>query len=355
MLGLGKRCSALGVAIMISLLAGLPVAAGPFSRVIVFGDSLIDSGNVQALSLQFGEEDPTPAALGYYQGRFTNGPTYADLLSQRLTGEELTPTFPYPAPGGAPPEARNLNFGYGGAQVIQGADPVPDVAEQVAAYAALPAAGDPNALYIINIGGNDLFQVIAEGFPSTTPDYLASITARIADQVALLDQIGARHILVTSAPPVQGVPLYNGLPADEQAEVRAGARAIADQFDLLLLAALNDLELEAKLSVFDYLDLYDAFVLDPTAFGFPAGVDIKNSCLTVQTPSPDIDCSNFLFFDDMHPTAEAHAVIAREIAALVLPVPEPAAAGMILLGMAALAARRRRSAASPPFDQAQYC
>ena len=94
MLGLGKRRGALGAAIAVSLLTGMPAAAGPFSSLIVFGDSLIDSGNVQAVAAQLGEEDPTPAALGYFEGRFSNGPTYADLLSQELTGSGLSLTFP---------------------------------------------------------------------------------------------------------------------------------------------------------------------------------------------------------------------------------------------------------------------
>ncbi len=68
MLGFGKHRSALSTVIALSLSTAVPAAAGPFSGVIVFGDSLIDSGNVQAASAQLEEEDPTPAALGYFEG-----------------------------------------------------------------------------------------------------------------------------------------------------------------------------------------------------------------------------------------------------------------------------------------------
>ena len=46
--------------------------AAPFSNIYFFGDSLSDSGNISALSLGLYPGAP------YYQGRFSNGPTWAE-------------------------------------------------------------------------------------------------------------------------------------------------------------------------------------------------------------------------------------------------------------------------------------
>ena len=46
-----------------------------YSSLTVFGDSLVDAGNIRKLG--FGA-DP---AQGYFDGRFTNGYDYTDLLS----------------------------------------------------------------------------------------------------------------------------------------------------------------------------------------------------------------------------------------------------------------------------------
>ncbi|MCA9266208.1 MAG: hypothetical protein KDA60_20250, partial [Planctomycetales bacterium] len=61
------------------LLVVKSTVAAPFSRIVVFGDSLLDAGNVQAMSS--GELPPWPA---YYQGRWTNGPVFSDYLAERL-------------------------------------------------------------------------------------------------------------------------------------------------------------------------------------------------------------------------------------------------------------------------------
>ncbi len=52
-------------------------AASAYSDIFVFGDSLSDSGNVFAATGGF---PPAP----YYDGRFSNGPTYAEDLAGML-------------------------------------------------------------------------------------------------------------------------------------------------------------------------------------------------------------------------------------------------------------------------------
>src|SRR5438045_2065282 len=58
--------------------------AGPFNNLVVFGDSLSDVGNIaQALFIN------TPGPY-YWNGRFSNGPVYAESLA---TGLGFTPRY----------------------------------------------------------------------------------------------------------------------------------------------------------------------------------------------------------------------------------------------------------------------
>ncbi len=59
------------------LVAAAPAMADPqdYSRFVAFGDSLSDSGNyTKNLGL-------TAVGPGYYPGRFSNGPTWAEILA----------------------------------------------------------------------------------------------------------------------------------------------------------------------------------------------------------------------------------------------------------------------------------
>ena len=73
-----------------------------YTSLTVFGDSLVDAGNIRALGLG------ANPAQGYFMGRFTNGYDYTDLLSIALFG---TPTMP-----SLGPLAGGTNFAYGGAR-----------------------------------------------------------------------------------------------------------------------------------------------------------------------------------------------------------------------------------------------
>jgi hypothetical protein len=64
------------------LLLSLPAAALPFSNLYVFGDSIVDAGNLQVVT---GGTTPAPG-VGYFDGRFTNGINPADSLSLAITG-----------------------------------------------------------------------------------------------------------------------------------------------------------------------------------------------------------------------------------------------------------------------------
>ena len=116
--------------------------AGPFTGLVVFGDSLSDIGNIA--------QSPfinTPGPY-YSNGRFSNGPVYAESLA---TGLGL-PTLVRSTNGGN-------DFAYGGAKTTGTGFPdnlfVKDIDDQVSQFLASRTA-NASTLYLIFAGANDL-------------------------------------------------------------------------------------------------------------------------------------------------------------------------------------------------------
>ena len=82
-----------------SILLTPTLAAGSFTELVVFGDSLSDIGNASQATLGL-----VPGQF-YSAGRFSNGPVYSELLSARLELGQL-----------APSSSDGKNFAFGGAQ-----------------------------------------------------------------------------------------------------------------------------------------------------------------------------------------------------------------------------------------------
>ena len=62
-------------ALLSALVGQAQAGADDFDRVVSFGDSLSDNGNLDAASLG------TRPGSAYFEGRFSNGPTFAELLA----------------------------------------------------------------------------------------------------------------------------------------------------------------------------------------------------------------------------------------------------------------------------------
>src|SRR5262245_39269890 len=62
------------------LSTALPAAAGHFTRLVVLGDSLSDTGAVFAVT-----QGAAPASPPYYAGRFSNGPVWPEYLGAALS------------------------------------------------------------------------------------------------------------------------------------------------------------------------------------------------------------------------------------------------------------------------------
>lgn len=354
--------------------------AGPYSDLFVFGDSLSDTGNVLALS-------QTPPFSGFFPGpfpsfpgapgRFSNGPIWVEHLANGLglagaanparqlyvggnTFMPLNPLNPFdpgnPTPGGN-------NYAWGGARTgISGsAGPTTGLLGQYVAWNgddAVPVrAADPNALYVVVAGGNDLRDArSANPGNSAADDAARTLAAQTAVQelftvVGALAQSGARHFLLSNLPDLGKTPEAAALgnvaaSTDVTLKFNAALTSTASFFDVFF--ELNTgIDLDIRM-----MDLYgfgEAVVDDATNNGGAVfGItNVSSPCMTPVLPgvfyapgSSDANCGNAQFSDDLHPSAVAHRLIGN--LALSVAVPEPASTLLVALAVVGLLATRRR-------------
>jgi phospholipase/lecithinase/hemolysin len=305
-----------------------PAAALTPSTFYIFGDSFTDAGNIAAAT---GNTTPNPA-LGYWRGRFADGPNWADRLSYAQYGFATRASL-----------LGGNNFSFGGARaaqddiIIPGAPPVaiPGLASQLGLYGGQVGLVDPNALYIINFGNNDVSALLgsdADREGLTVAQYRLAYVQNMVGTVVGLNNFGAQNILILGVPnPLQaeGVLLQGLLDA---------------QLDLI------EPTLTANLYRYSYFSFFTRLQADPTQFNLPADLDFNTPCLAAVTPGPGIDCTGFLSFDGTHVTTRVQRAIARDIALQVglATVPEPQSWAMLIAGFGLVGAtmRRRRMVAA---------
>lgn len=273
------------------LAAPAALAAPSYSGLYVFGDSLSDNGNLYALT--GGAIPPAP----YWNGRFSDGPVAVEVLAQGL---------------GLGSGAFH-DFAIGGAKT--GSASAIDMGPQLATYLAAlgGASADADALYVVWGGANDL-----RGGGASA---LLPAVQNLADIVGALYAAGARHFLLPNMPDLGLTP--EGLTSGNA----LGATALSEAFNGVLAgayAALAGALDDEQFFFFDAMALQRAIVGDPSAFGFG---NVSAGCLT----SPGCNADEFLYWDSIHPTAAAHAILG---AAMLAAVPEPQT---LLLAMLAVA------------------
>jgi len=143
----------------LAFLSTFGLKAAPFSDLFFFGDSLSDAGNISKMTA--GSIPGSP----YYQGRFSNGPVWSELFAVlkgfpaagQYAGLTLGANFlnlKIDGPGN--------NYSIGGARTATGgtADsfgiPRGGVTQVVYYLSEVNFRADPNALYVLFAGGNDL-------------------------------------------------------------------------------------------------------------------------------------------------------------------------------------------------------
>ena len=241
----------------------------------------------------------------------------------------------YAVPGGT-------NFAIGGARVDNSVAPdpfsIPTLLDQAGYYLSLTGgAADPNALYVVFGGGNDL-QAALEN-PGDAAAILANTLSGIEDLVIGLAISGATHILLADIPDVGLTPYAAGLAltlGDPTIPATATADAAAINAELYQLY-LFALSAGFDLSYLDTFGLENAAVANPAAYGF---TNVTDPCFDAVAMTVCANPDEYLFWDDFHPTAAGHQLLAD---AALAAIPEPAGLGLLGLGFALIGLGRRRA------------
>jgi len=316
----GRLLAATGVVAAFSL---APLSASAYSSVVIFGDSLSDSGNNANL---FGT-DPNQVITGndyvpslpYASGTYSNGNVWATSFAAGL-GLSALPSL-----------AGGTNYAYGGAQT-HGIGATPNLQQQVGFYLGSAPTDAADALFVIAGGGNNAraaLEAIGGGAPIVQTTLVAAI--RYAHDVGVmvdsLQAAGAQHIVVWNTPDL-------GLAPAVLAQGSAAASLGTVVASVMNKALANRLAGEAGVIDFDLFGLVGNIVANPGSYDLS---NVTDACGAILGCDP----STYLYWDGIHPTSAGHQILANAMLAAV--VPEPGAAWLFLAGIAVFAVRRRFS------------
>ena len=290
---------AMAVLVAASLVLSAASAAA-YSQLIIFGDSLSDTGNA---FLGTGKTIPPPP---YFLGHFSNGPVWVERLAEALDLD----ASPFLAGG--------TNFAFGSAQTR-------DLLLQFSLF--LSTAGfraDSEALYVIWAGASDIRQavrtVVVEG--GNTAKALGEVrdaARRVAEIVAILRGVGAKHFFVLNQPDIGLIPETTALGP----EAVLLASRLTQTFNQTFDRTLNLLQFLFRMD----LTRLDTFALLHQVVNgeFKGFTNVTDGCLNGDPLTFNNVCSpedlnefgvpvaaGYVFWDNQHPTTGAHALLTDE-------------------------------------------
>jgi phospholipase/lecithinase/hemolysin len=305
---------------VVSLLAVLTAtvhttASVPFDRIVAFGASLSDPGN--AFALRGGTNTPPDYLLDpllvpsapYARGghHFSNGATWVEQFARSVgLAASVRPSFQ--DSGGA------TNYAVGGARAYEDGVNVNLSAQVEAFLQQVNHTAPSDALYTIEMGGNDIRDALV-AYPSGSGAILQAAVISIASNIGRLYAGGARTFIVWRAPNVGLTPAIRTLDHLRPGAVQLGT-GLTGAFNTGLDGAVADLSKLPGIRIvrLDAYGLLNNIVDHPEAFGL---TDVTSPCVTPNIAPFTCDRPDeFLFWDGIHPTKAVHAIIAQEAASM---------------------------------------
>ena len=242
----------------------------PFSRIIVFGDSLSDTGNYYEMSGAY------PPGYSGWEGRFCNGPLWVEYLAEDLGMTGLLE-----------------DYAFWGAIAGHDESGIPGVQDQIALYFGGSPVADPEALYIVWAGHNEVFRYLLAGDAGP----LSAFVDNTINNIQTLWNAGARHILVGNISDLGKTPMLVGTP------ISAFVSGLVGFNNQSLADALNSLAAEGVPTIaVDVFTFTDYLAAHPYQFGFS---NVTDPGIALYPAEP----TGYLFWDAAHlTTAGQHAI-----------------------------------------------
>ncbi|MGB3402916.1 MAG: SGNH/GDSL hydrolase family protein [Microcoleaceae cyanobacterium] len=287
------------------------VTTSSISQIYAFGDSYSDDGlsfEISTDAVAAGVEDsfilPADPDRGLYdpEGRWTNGPTAVEVLSDTLD-VALTDY----AVGGAKSGAGNY---YSWLDSFQDTGVFGQIDQYSTELAG--ASADPDALYFIFASANDLFEYTDFGLPGTVEELAAQTVENIVEGVTDLSELGAQQFLIVNSSDLDILPGVIEFGQVEEATV------FTDEVNELLpeaLAAISQ-ELGVEIALYDHVAISDEIRSNPQDFGLTNVDDPYQPVFPVEPPAPGSP-DEYYFWDEYHPTRRVHEIIGEDMASFV--------------------------------------
>lgn len=308
-------------------------ALAGYNKLVVFGDSLSDSGNGSFITGGVAPATPT--------GRASNGPVAVELLAARLGIDDFKASrlggTNY-AVFGATTDTRNVSYL---TDTPTGSSAFPEMESTglQSQFADMVADGplDPSTtLYLIWGGANDIF--LADAMGISLPVAANGAVGNLMGLMGNLLGLGAQNILMVGMPDLGLSPFA----IDRGPAAQLGLSALADGINDTLEGLIDGAAAAsgANLMFYDPTTVARRIAADAESYGF---TNITDQCI-LSPAALATNCEGYAFLDDVHPSTAIHAHFAAGMAAT---VGEPAASSLIaVMGLGWLVAVRRRRRAS---------
>lgn len=288
-------------------------------KIIFFGDSLSDTGNMYKISL-----GSTPKYPPYFKGRFTNGYTWSDRFAEYYFHKY---------------QATADNYAFGGATVLGAPHTSPNsnsfpptLREEVQHFLQKSITEDKSKmLFIIWIGANDYF--------FDTPDVELKTTLVTNEIFSIIQELmskGASNFLILNIPDISFCPYSTDLPYKEklhQSSIQHNAKLLEG------ITKFQQTYPSVKFNFFDIFSLVNDIGQNPDKYnqkynchlvnlneacwkgGYRLSVSKTNSVVLNEayninknyeaglTPCDHPD--EYFFWDHIHPSEVAHNILAQ--------------------------------------------